>query len=106
MADNQILIWLLAIIALCMVCATIIVILIALRVLKITKRVDSLLLTSQNDIISLTTQAKETLSEMRSETTSLMHKASGGISKLAVATFVAGSIYKILENKNNKKEIK
>jgi len=55
MADNQILIWLLTIIALCMVCANTIIILIALRALKITKRLDSLLLSSQNDIMLLTT---------------------------------------------------
>jgi hypothetical protein len=105
MEDNQILIWLLGIIALCMICATIVIVLLALRVLKITKRLDNLLLTSQNDIALLTTQVKQTLSEVKSETTSLFHKASGGVSKLAVATFVAGGIYKILENKKNKKEI-
>ncbi|MBN2722412.1 MAG: hypothetical protein JXQ77_06295 [Campylobacterales bacterium] len=99
--DNQVLTWLVGVIAFCMVFATVIVVLIGINAIKIMKRVDRLLLTSQNDLTLLSGQALKTLHEIKVESKILADQASIGISKAAIGTFVVGSIYRFLKKKND-----
>ncbi len=104
--DYQVLTWLVGVIAFCMVFATVIVIIIGLNVIKITKRVDRLLLSSQNDLTRLSDQAIQTINDIKMETKLLAYQASGDISKLAVGTFFAGSLYRFLRKKLNSESVK
>ncbi|MGW8169804.1 MAG: hypothetical protein ACWGHH_07365 [Sulfurovaceae bacterium] len=104
--DNQVLTLFVGVIAFCMVFATIVVILIGINVIKIMKRVDRLLLTSQNDLTILSGQALKALNEIKVESKILADQASSGISKAAIGTFVVGSLYRFLKKKNDSRSTK
>ncbi|MDD5405749.1 MAG: hypothetical protein PHE73_02265 [Sulfurovaceae bacterium] len=99
--DNQVLTWFVGVIAFCMAFATAIIILIGFNVLKIMKRVDRLLLSSQNDLTLLVSRILEMLNNIKAETKILANQASSGISKITIGTFLVGSLYRFLKKKNN-----
>lgn len=104
--DNQVLTWLVGVIAVCMVFSTVIVVIIGLNVMKTMKRVNKLLLSSQNNFTHLSDRAIETINDIKMETKLLAYQASGNISKLAVGTFFAGSLYRFLKKKLNSESVK
>jgi|WetSurMetagenome_2_1015567.scaffolds.fasta_scaffold966307_1 hypothetical protein len=104
--DNQVLIWLVGVIAFCMVFMMVIFVLIGIYVVKIMKHTNSLLVSSQNNLTRLSTQAEQTINDIKMETKILAYQVSGDISKLTVATFLVGTLYKFLKKKLNSESIK
>jgi len=104
--DNQVLIWLVGVIAFCMVFMMGIFIWIGIYVIKIMKHANSLVLSSQNNLSHLSTQAEQIMNDIKMETKILAYQVSGDISRLTVATFVVGTLYKFLKKKLNSEDIK
>ncbi|MDD5359392.1 MAG: hypothetical protein PHI79_01920 [Sulfurovaceae bacterium] len=104
--DNQVLIWLIGVIAFCMVFMMVIFVLIGIYAVKIMKHTNSLLVSSQNNLTRLSTQAEQTINDIKTETKILAYQVSGDISKLTVATFLVGSLYKFLNKKLNSESTK
>ncbi len=104
--DNQVLTWFVGVIAFCMVFMMVVFVWIGIYVIKIMKHTNSLVLSSQNNLTRLSTQAEQTMNDIKMETKILAYQVSGDISRLTVATFVVGTLYKFLKKKLNSEDTK